>query len=135
MEVCMDGVNLQELECLQEAIYHEARGESFAGQIYVGFVIKNRVKSSRYPNTFCEVIKQPWQFSYNHEINSFEMRDNAAAKRSKDIAYTVLVTPQEYSPIPSYVLYYHADHITPNWDYSKIWEYAYIDNHKFFAEH
>lgn len=43
----------QDHSCLTEAIYHEARGESFDGQLYVGFVIRNRVESKYFPNDFC----------------------------------------------------------------------------------
>lgn len=131
----MEGISLQDLECLQEAIYHEARGESFAGQIYVGFVIKNRVNNNRFPDDFCEVVKQPWQFSYNHELGSFELTDKQAAKKAKDVAYMVLTTHDNYSPIPSYILYYHTTDIQPQWNYDKIYEYAVVDNHVFYAEY
>lgn len=43
---------------LAKAIYAEARGESFTGQVAVGAVILNRVKSSNFPNTIREVIMQ-----------------------------------------------------------------------------
>ena len=48
---------------LANVIYHEARGESRRGQIAVGYVVLNRVKSSRYPNTISGVVWQPKQFS------------------------------------------------------------------------
>lgn len=125
----------QEMQCLQEALYHEARGEPFAGQIYVGFVIKNRVASSRFSDTFCEVIKEPWQFSYNHVLGSFEMLDTKAKKSMESVAYTIMTTTLENQPIPEYVLYYHADDIQPRWDYTKIYEYASVGNHVFYADH
>src|SRR5690625_3991404 len=44
-----------EWRCLAEAMYFEARGEGLAGQVAVGEVILNRVDSSRYPNSVCDV--------------------------------------------------------------------------------
>lgn len=121
-----------QIDCLQEAIYHEARGESFEGQVHVGFVIRNRVNSSRFPDDFCEVIKQPWQFSYNHVLHSFEMTDKKAAETARQVAYMVINT--DPAPIPDYVLYYHTTDIKPKWDYDKIQEYVIVGNHVFYEE-
>ena len=121
-----------QIDCLQEAIYHEARGEPFEGQVFVGFVIRNRVHNSRFPNDFCDVIKQPWQFSYNHVLGSFEMTDIAAAKLARDIAEMVVKTNP--APIPDYVLYYHTTDIKPKWNYNKIQEYTVVGNHIFYEE-
>jgi N-acetylmuramoyl-L-alanine amidase len=50
--------------CLALNLYFEARSESVAGQLMVGFSTMNRVASKRYPNTVCGVVKQakynPW---------------------------------------------------------------------------
>ncbi len=40
-----------DLECLAEAIYYEARGETFISQLAVGTVIINRVYRDNYPIT------------------------------------------------------------------------------------
>ena len=48
---------------LANVIYHEARGESRKGQIAVGYVVLNRVKDPRFPNTVRGVIWQRKQFS------------------------------------------------------------------------
>ena len=53
----------EQLYCGAQNIYHESRGESNLGQIAVAHVVRNRVESSRYPNTVCEVIWAPKQFS------------------------------------------------------------------------
>jgi spore germination cell wall hydrolase CwlJ-like protein len=55
-----------EIDCMTEAVYFEARGESEEGQKAVIEVILNRVDNlQKYPNTICGVIKQKSQFSYN----------------------------------------------------------------------
>ncbi len=51
-----------DLQLLASIIYAEARGESYAGQLAVGSVIMNRVKSSYFPNTLSGVIYQTNQF-------------------------------------------------------------------------
>lgn len=56
--------NADEIKCLAENIYHEARGESITGQVAVAAVTLNRVADKRWPNTVCEVVHQRWQFSW-----------------------------------------------------------------------
>lgn len=53
----------EDVEWMTKAIWAEARGESATGQEAVGWVILNRVNSSRYPNTVKSVVLQPRQFS------------------------------------------------------------------------
>lgn len=52
------GVPTEQLYCLAENIYHEARSEPLAGQIAVAHTTINRVKDKRYPDTICEVVTQ-----------------------------------------------------------------------------
>ncbi len=47
-----------EWECLTEALYFEARGESLSGVVAVAEVILNRVDSPDYPNSVCAVVNQ-----------------------------------------------------------------------------
>ena len=44
--------------CLAMNLYHEARGETLAGQLAVGFSTMNRVDDERYPDTVCKVVHQ-----------------------------------------------------------------------------
>ncbi len=53
-----DDINL-----LAKAITGEARGEPYIGQVAVGAVILNRVKSPSFPNTIAGVIYQPGAFT------------------------------------------------------------------------
>jgi len=47
-----------EVVCLAENIYFEARAESYSGKAAVGNVTRNRVEDSRWPATYCEVVQQ-----------------------------------------------------------------------------
>ena len=55
--------NSKDLYWLSRIINAEARGESFLGQVAVGTVVMNRVKSTRYPNTVYGVVFDGSQFS------------------------------------------------------------------------
>lgn len=45
------------------AVYREARGEPSIGKLLVAQTIENRVRDTRWPETYVGVITQPWQFS------------------------------------------------------------------------
>ena len=49
---------IDEIRCLAENIYFEARAESEVGKAAVGNTTKNRVLHTNWPNTYCEVVKQ-----------------------------------------------------------------------------
>ncbi len=55
-------INSINVDLLAQAIYAEAKGESFEGQVAVGAVIVNRMESPKFPNTIEKVLYQPNQF-------------------------------------------------------------------------
>ena len=67
----------EELDLLARLIYFEARGECYEGQVAVGAVVMNRMKSAGFPNTIEGVIYQKNQFSpvksskWNDEITNY----------------------------------------------------------------
>ena len=56
----------EQLKCLIDNVYYEARGESNLGQVLVARTTLNRVQ---YPNTICDVVYQPYQFSWTSMKN------------------------------------------------------------------
>ncbi len=58
------------IRCLAEAVYFEARGEPYIGQVAVAQVVLNRARSGKWPHGLCAVISQgvergeKCQFSY-----------------------------------------------------------------------
>lgn len=56
-------VSSSDLTLLSAIIFCEAGGESYAGQVAVGAVVLNRVKSSSFPNSISGVVYQSGQFS------------------------------------------------------------------------
>lgn len=53
----------KDIDLLARVINAEARGEPYLGQVAVGAVIMNRVKSAEFPNTISGVVYQKGQFS------------------------------------------------------------------------
>ena len=49
---------LDELYCMSQNIYFEARHESMIGKIAVAHVVMNRIKDKNFPDTVCKVVKQ-----------------------------------------------------------------------------
>lgn len=58
-----NGYSSSDVALLARLIHAEARGESYTGQVAVGAVVLNRVKSSSFPNTISGVIYQPYAFT------------------------------------------------------------------------
>lgn len=86
-----------EVLCLAQAIYHEARGETLEGQLKVARVILNRSASSKFPNTICKVVAQPAQFPwYNYRTNIKEL---TAWKQSLRIANFLLNSNHRHKPV------------------------------------
>ena len=56
------GSNAGNIDLLARAVYGEARGEPYAGQVAVAAVILNRVKDSRFPKTVAGVVYQAGAF-------------------------------------------------------------------------
>lgn len=57
------GVSQDDLYWLARAVYGEARGEQYIGQVAVAAVVLNRVASSKFPNTIKGVIFEPLAFT------------------------------------------------------------------------
>ncbi|HEY0112719.1 MAG TPA: cell wall hydrolase [Allosphingosinicella sp.] len=104
----------REQECLANAIYFEARGESIEGQLAVAEVVLNRAASGRYPTDICAVITQPWQFSFIRK-GRFPKADRGSEAWTKAAAIAHIARQQLADSLPSNVLWYHADYVAPSW--------------------
>jgi hypothetical protein len=103
-------------ECVAIAVYHEARGEPLDGQLAVAEVIMNRAASGRYPASWCEVVKQPWQFSFvNPRTGRMPGVNRSSASWAYAQAITRIAVGQFADALPGDVLWYHADYVAPSW--------------------
>src|SRR5699024_464618 len=57
------GFSQNDIKLMANAVYGEARGEPYEGQVAVAAVILNRVKSATFPNTVSGVIFEPRAFT------------------------------------------------------------------------
>ena len=112
------GGNVQSA-CLAEALYFEARGESVRGQFAVAEVIMNRVDSSAFPDTVCDVIHQgtgrkfQCQFTYTCDGREEHIANPAAFDQVRKVArLTVQGTPRR---LTDGATYYHTRAVNPRW--------------------
>lgn len=71
----------EDLDLMAKAVYGEARGESYTGQVAIAAVILNRLSSSEFPNDVRGVIFQPWAFTAVHD-GQFWLNPDATAIRA-----------------------------------------------------
>ncbi|MCP8970783.1 spore cortex-lytic enzyme [Ectobacillus ponti] len=58
-----NGFSQSDLQLLARAVYGEARGEPYEGQVAIAAVILNRISSPSFPNTIAGVIYEPLAFT------------------------------------------------------------------------
>lgn len=127
----------ESLQCLSEALYFEARGESVKGQFAVAEVILNRVASASYPDTVCGVIHQgtgrkyQCQFTYTCDGHPENIREAGAFEQVRKVAYVSLAGVAE--PLTDGATHYHTKHVNPSWA-RKFPRTASIGVHRFYRQ-
>lgn len=117
------------LLCLSLNIYNEARGEPLKGQQAVAEVTLRRVKDTRWANTVCGVVYQPFQFSWT--LQQFSATDALAL----DIATAVAAKAYygNYNEVTTCAdHYYNPDIVNPKWAQGMYVETT-IGHHKFLC--
>ncbi|MEA3047284.1 MAG: hypothetical protein QOJ53_1616 [Sphingomonadales bacterium] len=104
-----------EQECLANAVYFEARGESLQGQLAVAEVVMNRAASGRYPASLCGVVVQPAQFSFVRR-GRMPHADRASEAWRRAVA-VARIAADGAAPrlLPTSCLWYHANYVSPSW--------------------
>jgi spore germination cell wall hydrolase CwlJ-like protein len=80
----------RELDCLSQAVYYEARGESSEGQAAVAQVVLNRTRHAGYPKTVCGVVYQGCQFSFACDGSERAGKEAEAWRRARGVAARAL---------------------------------------------
>ncbi|WP_292293385.1 cell wall hydrolase [Marivita sp.] len=107
-------------ECLAEALYFEARGETVKGQFAVAEVIMNRVKSGRFPDSICGVIKQgtgkkyQCQFTYTCDGIPERVSEPRAWERVGKVARAILDGRAPMN-LTDGATHYHTTAVHPRW--------------------
>ena len=101
-----------DVNLLARLIYGEARGESYVGQVAVGAVVMNRIKSSSFPNTMAGVIYQSYAFTAVAD-GPINLTPNATAKKAAQDAMN------GWDPTYGAIYYYNPKTATSQWIFSR----------------
>ena len=104
--------NSSNVNLLARAIYGEARGESYTGQVAVGAVIMNRVRSSKFPNTIAGVIYQSGAFDAVSD-GQINLEPDATAKKAAQDALN------GWDPTYGAIYYFNPNTATNDWIWSR----------------
>ncbi|HYL70738.1 MAG TPA: cell wall hydrolase [Candidatus Dormibacteraeota bacterium] len=127
-----------DLQCLAENIYFEARGEPLAGQYAVAEVTLNRTHARNFPRSICAVVHEKrWDpvrrrhvadFSWT-ELGPLSPEDGPAWKQAMTVANAAY--EESSPPLVPEALFYHATSVRPDWARSRR-PVATIGNHIFY---
>ena len=104
--------NDSNLNLLSRLIYGEARGEPYVGQVAVGAVVLNRVKSSSFPNTIAGVIYQNGAFDVVSD-GQINLVQNSTAKKAAQDALN------GWDPSYGAIYYFNPNTATSKWIWSR----------------
>lgn len=125
----------RQLDCLTQAVYYEARGETHVGQAAVAQVVLNRVRHPAFPKSVCAVVYQgaqtgrACQFSFTCNGSMRARREPSAWNRAEKIASRAL---------GGYVMaevgnatHFHVTSVRPGWG-PKLLRVSQIGTHIFY---
>ncbi|MBQ7340180.1 MAG: spore cortex-lytic enzyme [Clostridia bacterium] len=101
-----------DINLLARLIYGEARGEPYVGQVAVGAVVLNRIKSSSFPNTMSGVIYQKYAFTAVDDGQINLTPNETARKAAKDAM-------NGWDPSYGAIYYYNPATATSSWIFSR----------------
>ncbi len=127
-------VKADERTCLVEAVYFEARSETFIGKLAVANVILERMHNKSFPNTICGVVKQGryWegkpvrnrcQFSYWCDGKPETIANINALEEVVKVVQLTLNGVMLRDTLKA--THYHAVYVSPSWAVSK--EFVLMD--------
>ncbi len=104
--------NSNDVNLLAHIIYGEGRGEVYRGQVAIGAVILNRVKSSSFPNTIAGVIYQKGAFDAVSDGQINMEPDSTARKAAQDAI-------NGWDPSYGAIYYFNPSTATNKWIWSR----------------
>ncbi|TLS34894.1 spore cortex-lytic enzyme [Pseudalkalibacillus caeni] len=106
------GYSQNDLKLMANAVYGEARGESYVGQVAVAAVILNRAESASFPNTISGVIFEPRAFTAVAD-GQIWLTPNDTAKKA------VLDALNGWDPSGGAIYYFNPNTATSGWIWSR----------------
>ncbi len=107
-----NGFSQNDIQLMANAVYGEARGEPYTGQVAVAAVILNRVNSASFPNTVSGVIFEPRAFTAVAD-GQIWLTPNETAKEA------VLDAINGWDPTGSALYYFNPDTATSGWIWTR----------------
>lgn len=129
-------VSNREQRCMAEAIYFEARGEPYRGQVAVAQVVRNRVAHPLYPGSICAVVYQNQsrrnrcQFSFACDGRPERVTEDGPWARAQEIA-AKMIDGELYLAEVGRATHYHANYVYPHWA-GRMTRVVRIDHHIFY---
>lgn len=117
------GATSNDVYLLAAAVYGEARGEPYAGQVAIAAVILNRINDSRFPHTIAGVIYQPGAFTCVSDGQINLSPDETAMRAARDAL-------NGWDPTGGAIYYYNPATATSSWIWSRT-VIAVIGRHRF----
>ena len=106
------GTTSNDVYLLARVIYGEARGEPYKGQVAIGAVVLNRVRSAQFPNTIAGVIYQRGAFDAVSDGQINLAPDQNALRAARDAL-------NGYDPTGGCLFYYNPKTATSKWMLSR----------------
>jgi N-acetylmuramoyl-L-alanine amidase len=127
----------KEVDCLADNIWYEARSEPKDGQVAVGLVTLNRVKSKVFNSSVCGVVHQKTkttcQFTWLCEgKKTITAKQRELYEDVRDIALYVYFNHAVIEDLTGGAIYYHADYVSPGW--KKLKKTTKIGRHIFYTD-
>ncbi len=101
-----------DLYLLARTIYAEGRGEPYTGQVAIGAVVMNRVRSSQFPNTISGVVYQRHAFTAVSDGQINLTPDDKAMKAARDAM-------NGWDPTGGALYYYNPAVATSSWIFDR----------------
>jgi N-acetylmuramoyl-L-alanine amidase len=137
-EAARERRHANELQCLAENVYYEARGEPLDGQYAVAEATLNRTRALHFPHTICEVVHEArWDPARRRMIADFSWTELGEQYPADGIAWkqALKVANAAYeevrAPVVPEALFYHATAAHPAWARTRK-AIATIGNHVFY---
>ena len=120
-----NGYTRSDVYLLAKTIYAEGRGEPYVGQVAIGAVVMNRIRSASFPNTVSGVVYQKGAFTAVDDGQINLTPNETAMKAARDAL-------NGWDPTGGAIYYFNPDTATNGW----IWSRPLLTNigkHRFCA--
>jgi spore germination cell wall hydrolase CwlJ-like protein len=128
-----------EMHCMAEVMYYEARSEGLAGQKAVAEVVLRRTHNKNYADTVCSVVhegvqpgrKAGCQFSFACDGSLKKRREGAAWEEARLLAEKIMMGSIQLGNHTGSAISYHTVDVSPPWSETML-RTTQIGNHIFY---